>query len=86
MNKLIFKMNYSGKRWADFLPEFLGKDIAEKCITEANATANNHAARIILYDFDNNKSIINKIVNNENTVSAYIVKNNKVQKVLKSAN
>lgn len=76
-------MNYSGKRWSDYLPEILGKETAEKCKTESNATAKNHEARIIIYDFDGNKSVLDKIVNNENTVSAYIIKNNKVQKQLK---
>ena len=76
-------MNYSGKRWAEYLPEILGKETAEKCKTESNATAKSHVARIIIYDFDENKSVIDKIVNNKNTVSAYIVKNNKVQKRIK---
>jgi hypothetical protein len=83
MNKLIFKMSYSGKRWADYLTEILGKEIAEKCKTESNATAKNHNARIILYNFDGNKSIINSILQNENTISAFIVRNNKIQKQLK---
>jgi len=83
MSKLIFKMNYSGKRWADYLPEILGKDIAEKCITESEATAKTNEARIIIYDFDRNKETIKKIKKNEHTISAFIVSNNKVQKVLK---
>jgi len=83
MSKLIFKMNYSGKRWADYLPEILGKDIAEKCITESEATAKTDEARIIIYDFDGNKETIKKIKKNELTISAFIVSNNKVQKVLK---
>ena len=83
MSKLIFKMNYSGKRWADYLPEILGKDIAEKCVTESEATAKTDEARIIIYDFDGDKETIKKIKKNEHTISAYIVSNNKVQKVLK---
>ncbi len=83
MSKLIFKMNYSGKRWTDYLSEILGKDIAEKCITESEATAKTNEARIIIYDFDGNKEIIKKIKDNEHTISVYLVSNNKVQKVFK---
>ncbi len=83
MSKLIFKMNYSGKRWADYLPEILGKETAEKCITESEATAKSHIARIILYDFSGNKKVINKLTANENTISLYLVENNKVQKIFK---
>jgi len=83
MSKLIFKMKYSGKRWADYLPEILGKETAEKCITESNATAKTHEANIIIYDFNGDKNIVKKITSNENTISAYLVENNKVQKIFK---
>ncbi len=83
MSKLIFKMNYSGTRWPAYLTELLGKDIADKCVVESNATAKSHSARIILYNFDGNKSTINTIVQNENTLSAYIINDKEVQKKLK---
>ncbi len=86
MSKLVFKMKYSGKRWPEYLSEILGKEIVEKCKIESHATAKTNFANIILYDFDNNKEITDKIKKNSNTVSAYIVKNNKVQKILKAAN
>ncbi|MCF6184200.1 MAG: hypothetical protein L3J56_06170 [Bacteroidales bacterium] len=82
MSKLIFKMKYSGKRWNDYLPELFGKETAEKCIVESQATAKTNEARIIIYNFNGNKEILNKIKNNENTISAYIVEDNKVQKIL----
>lgn len=83
MSKLIFKMKYSGKRWLDYLPEILGKETAEKCVVESNATAKTNEANIIIYDFNGDKHIVHKITSNENTISAYLVENNKVQKIFK---
>lgn len=83
MKKLILKMNYSGKRWNDYLSEILGKELAGKCKIETNAAAKSHQARISIYDFKNNKEVINTLKKNENTISMYLVENNKVQKVFK---
>ncbi len=83
MSTFVFKMKYPGKRWSDYLPEIFGNEIAEKLIIETNATANTNTARIILCEFNNDKNIIEKITSNENTLSAFLVKNNKVCKIFK---
>jgi len=82
MEKLIFKIKNPEKRINLFLEELLDKKNAEKAVTETNATAKNYEARITLYSFD--KDLINRIIQHPKTISAYIVKNNKVLKILKS--
>ncbi len=83
MNKLVLKMKYPGKRWSDYLPEIFGNEVAGKLKIETNATANTNTASIILCEFKNEKNIIEKITNNENILSAFLVKDNKVCKIFK---
>ena len=84
MKILTFNLNYADKRWNEYLEEMFGKEIAEKCILESKATAKMQDAKVNILNFDENKKVINKIKSNKNVISAYIINNNEISKVLVS--
>ncbi len=84
MKILTFNLNYIGKRWNEYLEEMFGKEIAEKCLTESMSTAKTQEAKVNILNFDGNKKVINKIINDKNVISAYIINNNEISKVLVS--
>jgi len=61
MSKLIFRMKYADKKWPEYLTEVFGKEIADKCTIESDATALNYNARIKIDDFKNDKEFIAKL-------------------------
>ena len=84
MKILTFNLNYADKRWNEYLEEMFGKEIAEKCIVESKATAKMQDAKVNILNFDGNKKVINKIKSDKNVISAYIINNNEISKVLVS--
>jgi hypothetical protein len=82
MKLLTFKLKYADKKWQQYLEETFNKDIAEKFSIEGNATAKTNEATVNLINFDGNKEILNTIKNDKNVISAYIVENNAVKKVI----
>ncbi|MCD4791941.1 MAG: hypothetical protein K8R54_01810 [Bacteroidales bacterium] len=84
MKILTFNLNYADKRWNEYLEEMFGKEIAEKCILESKATAKMQDAKVNILNFDENKKVINKIKSDKNVISAYIINNNEISKVLVS--
>ena len=84
MKILSFNLNYAGKRWNEYLEDMFGKEIAEKCLTESRGTAKKQDAKVNILNFDGNTKIINKIKSDKNIISAYIINNSEVTKVLVS--
>ena len=78
MKILSIKMKYAEKRWPEYLEEVFGKETAEKMTIESRATASSHEAKIDLLNFKGSSAIIKTIKNNENVISAYIVKDNDI--------
>lgn len=66
------------------MEEMFGKEIAEKCIVESKATAKVQETKVNILNFDGNKKVINKIKSDKNVISAYIINNNEISKVLVS--
>ena len=81
--KLIFTMKYAGKKWPEYLEEVFGKEVAEQAKVQSDATAKSHEARIHLMDFNDDKAVVEKLKNNENVTSAFLVENNEVVKPIK---
>ncbi len=75
MKILTFTLKYSETRWPEYLENFLGKELAEKCSVESHATAKTHIAKVNILNFNGSKQIINKIKNNKDVESAYIAEN-----------
>ncbi len=82
MKMLTFKLKYADKRWQQYLEETYGKDISEKFSIESNATAKTNELTVNLFNFKENFEIIRKIKNDKNIISAYIVSNNSVKKII----
>ncbi len=82
MKLLTFKIKYADKKWPVYLEETFGKETAEKFSIESNATAKTNEATINLVDFDGNSKVINIVKNDKNVISAFIVDNYKVKKVI----
>ncbi|NPA43920.1 MAG: hypothetical protein GXO49_00135 [Chlorobi bacterium] len=82
MKHLSFKLKYADKRWQQYLEETFGKETSEKFSVEGNATAKTNEATVNLINFDGKKEIINTIKNDKNIISAYIIENNTVKKVI----
>jgi|GEM_PF-3140367 hypothetical protein len=82
MTHLTFKLNYAEKKWQDYLTEMLGEEIAAQCKVEANATARMVSAKVNLIDFKSDTNVIKAVTNDKNVISAYIVCDNKIKKVL----
>ena len=82
MKLLTFKLKYTDKKWQQYLEETFDKDIAKKFSIEGNATAKTNEATVNLINFDGNKEILNTIKNDKNVISAYIVEDNTVKKVI----
>ena len=82
MKILSFNLKYADKRWNIYLEEMFGKEIAEKCLTESRGTAKIQDAKVNILNFDGSTKIINKIKSDKNVISAYIVSNNTVKKVI----
>jgi predicted DNA-binding protein (MmcQ/YjbR family) len=76
--KLIFKMKYADKKWADYIEEVFGEKVAKECKIESMARAKTHDARIHIMNFKKDNDIISKLKQNENVISAFLVNNNKV--------
>ena len=82
MNLLTFKLKYADKKWQMYLTETFGEELANKCKIESVGTAKKSEATINLLDFNNDKKVINKIKNDKNVVSAYIVSDSKAKTVI----
>lgn len=82
MKVLTFKINYSGKRWADYLKEMFGEEIAEKCMVESVTTKDLQYAVVNILNFDGNSNILQTVQADKNVQTAYIVKSNAIKKVL----
>jgi len=76
--KLIFKMKYADKKWADYIEELFGEDIAKQCKIESMARAKTHDARIHIMNFKKDEKVISTLKQNENVISAFLVNDNKV--------
>lgn len=79
MKHLTFKLKYAEKRWQQYLEENFGKENSEKLKLEVNATAKTNEATVNYINFDGNKELINKIKNNKDVISAYIIENSAVK-------
>jgi len=75
-------MKYADKKWPEYLTEVFGKEIADKCTIESDATALNYNARIKIDDFKNDKEFIAKLKNNENIISAFTIDNYQAKEVI----
>ena len=84
MKHLAIKFKYSDKKWPLFLTELFGEEIIEKYRIESNSTANSQTAQVTFTDFDGSSKVINAVKNSEHVISAYIVNDNEIQKVLVS--
>ena len=81
--KLIFKMKYADVKWADYIEEVFGKELAENCNIESMARAKTHDARIHVMNFKGDKSVISTLKQNDNVISAFLVDNNKVVETIR---
>ncbi|NPA36262.1 MAG: hypothetical protein GXO47_05380 [Chlorobi bacterium] len=81
--KLIFTMKYADKKWPEYIEEVFGKEIAEQARIESDSTAKNKEARIHLMNFKNDTTVIEKLKNNENVISAFLVSDNEVKETIK---
>jgi len=81
--KLILKLKADERKWAEHLSDVLGKEFAEKCSYEVDATAKNHWARVMILNFKNDKSLISKLEKNENLLSGYLIDNKAIVKNLR---
>ena len=84
MRHLTIKFKYADKKWPVYLTELFGEEFDGKYKIESNSTANSQMAQVNFTNFDGNSKVINAVKNNEHVISAYIVNNNEIQKVLVS--
>ena len=77
MKILVFRMDFAGKKWKEYLPEEFGEETAEKFSVESHRTAKMHDAKISVLDFKGDSKLIEKLKNHEQVTSAYLVKNDK---------
>jgi hypothetical protein len=77
MKILVFRMDFAGKKWKEYLPEEFGEETAEKFSVESHRTAKMHDAKISILNFDGDSELINKIKNHDNVSSAYLIKQDK---------
>ena len=82
MKHLTFKLKYADKRWQQYLEENFGKETSDKLKLEVNATAKTNEATVNYINFDGDKDIINKIKNNKDVISAYIIENSAVKTLI----
>jgi len=82
MKLLTFKLKYADKKWQLYLEEKFGKDTAEKFKIESNATAKTNEATVNLLNFDGNSKIIKTVKEDKNVISAFIIDNYEVKKVI----
>ena len=82
MKHLTIKFKYADKKWPLFLTELFGEELTEKYKIESNSTANSQTAQVNFTDFDGNSKVINAVKNNEHVISAFIVNDNTITKVL----
>ncbi|MCF6364965.1 MAG: hypothetical protein L3J35_02075 [Bacteroidales bacterium] len=82
MKLLTFKLKYAEKKWQLYLEEKFGKETAEKFSVESNATAKTNEATINLLNFDGNSKIIKTVKEDNNVISAFIIDNYEVKKVI----
>lgn len=82
MKILSMKMKYADKKWPDYMKEVFGEETAEKLTIESHATASDHEAKIDLIDFSGSSKILDIVKSNENVLSAFIVENNVVKKII----
>ena len=81
MKILTFKLKYTGIKWIEYLENFLGKELAEKCSVESQATANTLIAIINIVNFNAQKEILNKIKENEDVFSGYLFNNQRITQI-----
>jgi hypothetical protein len=82
MKILTFKMSYPDKKWPLYLEEVFGKELTEKFTVESRQTASSHEAKIELLDFSGSSKILDVLKSNEHVISAYIVEDNAIKKVI----
>ena len=78
--KLIFKLKADERKWPAHLSDVLGEELAGKCSYEVDATAKNHWARVMILNFKNNKSLLDKLSKNKNLISGYLIDNKDIVK------
>ncbi|MEN8120368.1 MAG: hypothetical protein ABFS35_08475 [Bacteroidota bacterium] len=83
MGKLIFEVKGDERKWNEILAEFYDEELAKECIVEYDATAKGHSARVHFLNFKNNPELINKLANNENVISAYMIDNKNITKSIR---
>ena len=81
--KLIFRMKYADKKWADYIEEVFGKEVSEQCTIESTARAKTHDAKIQILNFKGDKNVISTLKQSDNVISAFLVNNNEVVETIR---
>ena len=82
--KLIFKLKADERKWPEHLSNVLGEELVKTCSYEVDATAKNHWARVMILNFKNDKSLLDKLSKNENLISGYLIDNKDIVRNLKA--
>ncbi|OQY03867.1 MAG: hypothetical protein B6I20_04210 [Bacteroidetes bacterium 4572_117] len=83
MGKLIFEIKGDERKWDVLLNDFMGEELTKECSLEYIATAADHSARVLFLNYKSNKALMGKLEKSENILSAYMVDNKKIVKVIK---
>jgi len=83
MTKLILNIDSVDKKWDEYITETFGEEFLKSSKLEPYATANKNRTKVYNLNFKNNKSIIDKIKQNDKIISAYIVENNEIKETIK---
>ena len=86
MRYRIFKIKSDERKWPAHLSDLLGEELAGTCSFEVDATAKEHWARVIIFNFNNSKSLLNNLNKNENVISAYLIDDKMITKYIKNNN
>jgi len=82
--KLIFQLKADERKWPVHLSDVLGEELAKTCSYEVDATAKKHWARVMILNFRNNKSLLDKLAKNDNLISGYLIDNKVIVQNLKA--
>jgi hypothetical protein len=81
--KLIFEIKGDERRWEVLLKDFMGENLYQNAHVEYDATAKNHQARVQFLEYKKNPELINKLKQNDNIISAYLIDNKKIIETIK---
>ena len=79
MSKLIFKLKGNEEKWPARMENYLGAELASEAKIEVDATASEYLASIQILNYKKNQALENKIKTDNDTISAFIIDDNKVQ-------